>query len=185
MKQFCLLGLAALLLFGTACKKDEVDNLLNYDGENQTAPLLTAGVHELAARFTSDLTGPYAGRQLLAVQYFMGPKPQIAELHVYGVGGPDFPGNLLYSANITDEIRTLSWNEHVLSTPVDIAAEDLWISIIVTHAAEQQSLGCDNGDRYLGNGDWLFQSSDLEWKTFRERTGEEVNWNIRGRVSEE
>lgn len=185
MKQLLYLGLAACLLLSVGCEKDAApDNILNYDGENFTGPLLEAGFHELAVRFTPDMTGPVAGRQLVAIPYFMGAKPQQAEIRVYGEGGPSFPGDLLYSADITDEIRTLRWSEHALSTPIDIAQEDLWIAIAVTHASSQQSVGCDSGPNRT-NGDWLFQSADGLWDTYINRTGESVNWNIRGRVSEQ
>lgn len=185
MKQFIYLILAGLVAFSTGCKKDEINNILNYDGENVTGPELAAGYHELGARYTPDLTGAFAGRQLIAVQYFMGQKPQAAEIRIYGEGSASFPGQLLYSADITDEIRTLRWSEHTLDVPVDIAEEDLWISIGVTHAALQQSLGCDAGNSYTGNGDWLFQSADGQWLTFANRTGDRINWNIRGKISEE
>lgn len=185
MKQFFYLCLAGLLMLGAGCKKDEVNNILNYDGENVTGPELAAGYHELAARYTSNMTGPFSGRQLISVQYFMGAKPQAAELRIYGEGSSTFPGTLLYSADITDEIRTLRWSDHILSTPIDIAEEDLWISIGVTHANLQQSLGCDAGNTYTGDGDWLYQAADGQWLTFANRTGDRVNWNIRGTVSEE
>ncbi|PHN07168.1 hypothetical protein [Flavilitoribacter nigricans] len=185
MKQLFYLCLAGLLILAAGCKKDEIDNILNYDGDNVTGPELSAGYHELGARFTPDMTGPFAGRQLISVQYFMGLKPQAAEIRIYGENAPNFPGTLLYSADITDEIRTLRWSEHTLSTPVDIAEEDLWITIGVTHAGLQQSLGCDAGQNYTGEGDWLFQPTVGQWETFANRTGDRINWNIRGVVSEE
>ena len=185
MRSLFYFSLAALLLLGYSCKKDSgTNNILSYDGENYSGPELEAGYHETAARFPPDLTGPFAGRQLIAVQYFMGAKPQQAEVRIYGEGSPSFPGPLLYSDDITDEIRTLRWSEHALNTPVDIGSEDLWISIAVTHANTQQSIGCDAGPN-RSNGDWLFHFSDGQWDTFRNRTGESVNWNIRGKVSEE
>lgn len=188
MKQFIYLCLSAILLLSYGCKKESVaDNILNYDGENFSGPELEAGYHELAARYTSNMTARYNGRQLVAVQYFMGTKPQNVLVKVYEEGLPNFPGNLLYSADVTDEVRTLQWNEHTISTPIDIEGEDLWVAIAVTHAAKQQSLGCDQGNNYSGDGDWLYHDSDGLWQTFNERTGqrERVNWNVRGRVSEE
>ena len=113
----------------------------------------------------------------------MGAKPQSAEIRIYGEGSPSFPGTLLYAAVVTDQIRTLQWNEHTLSTPVDMTGDDLWISVALTHASEQQSIGCDSGPN-VANGDWLFQSADGQWDTYRNRTGESVNWNIRGKISE-
>lgn len=184
MKSIFYLLLAVGVLLHTGCKKESIaENILNYDGENQSGPELEAGYHEAAARFTPDLTGPYTGKQLIAVQYFMGAKPQKAEIHIYGEGIATFPGSLLYSADITDEIRTLRWSEHVLDTPVDITGDDVWISIAITHASLQRSIGCDSGPR-RSNGDWLYKSTDGQWDSFQSRTGENINWNIRGKISE-
>ena len=46
-------------------------------------------------------------------------------------------------------------------------------------------MGCDAGENYTGEGDWLFQDADFQWLTFANRTGDRINWNIRGKVSEE
>ncbi|MCB0632035.1 MAG: hypothetical protein R2824_04735 [Saprospiraceae bacterium] len=185
MKQLFYFLFAGLFLVGTGCKKDELGaNLLSYDGENASGPLLATGYHEAAVLFPSDITGPFTGRQLLRVTYFMGAKPQKAELFIYGEGTPSFPGQPpLYSADITNEITPLRWSIHTLSTPVDITGDDLWIAIGLTHASEQQSIGCDAGPGKT-NGDWLYQSSDGQWQSFRNRTGESINWNIRGELSE-
>lgn len=185
MKQFFYLLLAGLLIAGTGCKKDDLaENLLSYDGPNASGPILAAGYHEAAVQFTSNITGPRTGRQLLRVTYFMGAKPQQAQLYVYGEGTPSFPGQPpLYTADITDEITPLRWSTHTLSTPVDIDGDDLWIAIGLTHASEQRSIGCDAGPGETG-GDWLFQSSDGQWTPFQQRTGEDINWNIRGELSE-
>jgi hypothetical protein len=184
MKQLIYLLFAGLLITGAGCKKDDLGaNLLSYDGENASGPILVAGFHEAAVRFPENITDPFTGRQLLRVTYFMGAKPQKAELYIYGPGNSASPGQLLYSADITDEIRPLRWSIHTLATPVDITGEDLWISIGLTHAGTQQSIGCDAGPA-KDNGDWLFQSTDGLWQSFRNRTGESINWNIRGELSE-
>lgn len=186
MKQFFYLCLVGLLILGAGCKKDELgDNLLSYDGPNANAPVLPAGFNEAAALFPADVTNSFSGRQLLRVTYFMAAKPQKAELFIYGPGTPSFPGQPpLYTADITDEITPLRWSVHTLSTPVDLTGEDLWISIGITLANEQPSIGCDAPGQGDPNGAWLFQSVDGQWQPFRERTGENINWNIRGELSE-
>ena len=52
-------------------------------------------------------------------------------------------------------------------------------------------MGCDAGDA-RANGDWMLGEGETEWKTYRDlstnpTTGEnvDVNWNIRGILSEE
>jgi hypothetical protein len=53
----------------------------------------------------------------------------------------------------------------------------------VYHNDVLQSIGCDAGPA-APDGDWLYQDSDQEWQTFRQRTGESINWNIRGKVTD-
>lgn len=172
--------LSAVILFG-ACKKDS-ENFLQLDGDNFSGPLLEAGAHEMAVRFTSDATSRFQGKQLTAVRWFTGPRPATTEVRVYGPGSGNTPGALLFSKNVSSSVRPQSWNEYELDTPVDITGEELWISIAFTQTESGQSIGCDSGPNKPG-GDWLF-SIDSEWRTYIQRTGESVNWNIRGRVSE-
>ncbi|GJM31202.1 MAG: hypothetical protein DHS20C18_02030 [Saprospiraceae bacterium] len=183
-----LFFLALALFTFSACQKDdetpqEVDNILQYDGPNQTGPLLEAGNHEAAVRFTSTQTTPYLGKQLTAVRFFMGLTPAAANLKIYDAGTADAPGALLYSANVLPGMKTGEWTDHILGTPIDITGDDLWISISLKHDVTQQSIGCDAGPNKT-NGDWLFSDSDNDWITYINRTGESVNWNIRGVVGE-
>lgn len=174
------------LVFLLACNKDEepVTSDLHYDGPNQTAPFIEAGTHETAAKFTIVQTGPLAGRNLTEVQYYLVNLPATCSLRVYAQGDASTPGTLLYSSDLSGEMTPNSWNRHVLSTPVTITGEDLWIAIRVEHQNRTNTIGCDPGPANR-NGDWILSSSDNEWKTFRERTNLQVNinWNIRGVVS--
>ena len=178
-----------LLLFAAffiaACGDDDPtptpDNVLHYDGDNNSGPLLAAGEHELAVHFPATKMADYAGKKLTEVEFFVGqPLPQTCKLRVYQ-GGANAPGTQVYEVVVTSGLQTLKWNKHLLAPPLDLAGEDLWISVFVVHASEQQSIGCDAGPRKDG-GDWLFQSLDSAWKTYAERTSESVNWNIRGTV---
>ena len=186
MKNLFLLLLLGALTF-SACEKDDdpvvPDNVLHYDGPNQTGPLLEAGYHEAAVRFTSAELLPFQGKQLTDVEFFMGIAPAEAGLKIYAAGSDGNPGNLLYSADLMPDLKTGEWSKHTLSTPIDIPADELWLSIGLTHDAEQQSIGCDAGPNKT-NGDWLFSTSDNTWETYINRTSESVNWNIRGVTSE-
>lgn len=176
-----------LLALFTACGEDEtpqIDNVLSYDGDNVTGPLLQTGAYEAAVRFTSAETSPFNGRQLIEVDWFMGQAPESCEIKIYGEGTNNSPGSLLYRATVTNALVTPSWNTHELSQPIDIDGTDLWISVAFTHNAVQQSIGCDAPNSGQPNGDWLFQDSDNEWKPYKERTPENINWNIRGTVSQ-
>ena len=185
MKQKYLLFLSLAFLIASCGSDNDLDYLLSYDGENLTAPILDAGVHEAAALFTSNETGDYTDQQLIEVTWYTGPvPPERAEVRVYGPGTNNTPGALLYSANVSNALQLGAWNSHTLATPVNITGEDLWISILVEHTSSQQSIGCDAGPNKT-NGDWLLSSSDNNWSTFTARTGESINWNVRGVVSQD
>ncbi|MCB0522016.1 MAG: hypothetical protein H6577_04100 [Lewinellaceae bacterium] len=166
------------------CKVPAADNLLHYDCPNNSGPLLEAGVHELAIRFPASQLADYAGKNLTQVEVFFGIKPAAASIKIYDglASATPQPGAMLSNEiNVTNAIKVQEWNTYTVSPPVPIGNTDIWISVKVNHATTQQSVGCDAGPRREG-GDWLFSESDQEWKTYLARTGEGVNWNIRGVV---
>jgi len=186
MKYFLLLfSLVALSFVG--CQSDDDDNAeLSWDGPNQDAPDLEAGTHIAAARFPGSLLQEFSGRSLEAVDYFIQDLPNAAELIIYGEDTPGQPGSILYQADIIVEMNSNSWNTHALTNPLGIGGEDIWISIRVDHGSTFGSVGCDPGPAE-SNGDWLYSFSDGEWRTLWDRTNfvTDINWNIRGQLSDE
>lgn len=173
----------AILSLTLSCQKDESaapsgNNVLHYDGDNFSGPLLVAGTHELAVRFPAAELAAHKGKRIAAISYFAGNKPADCKVRIYGQGSATQPGPSLYQATVTNALTTPAWNTHNPGTNLTIGEEDLWVAVQVQHAAEQQSIGCDAGPR-KNDGDWLFLSTDGDWKTFEERTGQSVNWNIR------
>lgn len=189
MKRLSILFLFCCTIFAFSCNDDDIvvdpTNVLSYDGDNNSAPLVEAGEHEFAARFLAAQTSFFEGRELTHVDFFTGPNlPAKCEVKVYGANNSVSPGDLLYSKDVTSDLKGQDWNRHELSTPVTIETGDLWISIAVTHATEQQSVGCDLGPANP-NGDWLFKSTDGTWERYAVRQApESVNWSIRGIVGE-
>lgn len=180
-----LLALSVAILMG--CKKEDdgvsLPDTLHLDGENQSAPILPAGIYEAAARFDANLTSEYTGRKLESVSFFMGEIPAACVVKIYDEGTPEEPGALLYSADVRSQLSSIDWNEHFLSDPVEITGKDLWIAIRVAHNGDLQSVGCDTGPA-VTDGDWLFQNSDNDWLPLRQRLPININWNIRGHVGE-
>ena len=178
----------ALLLVLSACKKDDnefdFENVINYDGENNTAPFLPAGDHETAARFTATELSEYVGRELIEVSFYIFNIPQACTIKIYNQGDRDKPGTVVYSATVSNSLSPFSWNTHEIRTPVAINGDDLWISIAVTHDLALQSVGCDAGPADP-NGDWLLLSTEQNWSTYRLLANESINWNTRGRGSAE
>lgn len=182
---FFLFAICFLLI--SACNKDDdgvsLPDTLNLDGDNQSAPILPAGIYESAARFNSSLTSQYTGRNLESISFFMGEIPAACVVKIYDEGTATEPGNLLYSADVRSQLRTIAWNEHVLTDPIEITGKDIWIAIRVAHNGNLQSVGCDTGPA-VTDGDWLFQNSDNDWLPLRQRLPININWNIRGHVGQ-
>lgn len=188
MKHLLYFSLLVITLFFTACGDDFTidDAEFHYDGDNLSAPFLDAGIHEAAARFTATQTADFQTKTLQSVHFYLTELPAQCTVVVYGQGSATAPGTLLYAENVSNTITAQSWNTHVLTTPLAIAGEDLWIGLRVVHDVRMTSVGCDPGPAN-DNGDWLLSQDNSIWQSLRSRTGEEVdiNWNIRGRVSEE
>lgn len=179
--------LAALLMVFSATGGHSEDTpqsaLLNYGGENLSAPPLDEGRHEGAALFTAAQTKALTGGKLVEVQYYIKDLPAACEVRVYSAGSAAAPGALLYTADVTASTTGNSWNTHRLQTPVAITGDALWISIGFANGKNQRTLGCDPGPA-VQNGDWLFSAADNSWKPLVERVPTiSINWNIRGGVS--
>ncbi len=186
MKQFFFFFTFSFLLVNfSACKKDppQTDKIINYDGNNADSPSLPGGSYEASARFGPLQVDAYVGGDILSVQYFIYEVPNRCELVLYANDNGNLPGTELYRKDITPDVRANSWNTHALSLPVRIPSQGFWASIFFGHNRDQRTIGCDAGPANI-NGDWLFDSLDEEWMTYRDRTGESVNWNIRVVVSE-
>jgi hypothetical protein len=188
MKRIYLLFLFPVFLF-SACQDDDDtqnipdDNILAYDGENSTGPLLEEGYYEAAVLFPASTIQQYSGRSLEAVTFFMGDYPAACEVRIYEGTTDGRPASLIFSSNVTNGIAAPSWNSLVLDPPIVLADEDIWLSVALTHNRDQQSIGCDAGPNQA-NGDWLYDDADGQWLPYTQRTPESVNWNIRGELLE-
>ncbi len=183
-----LLLLAVSVILIASCKKDDPipdgEATLQYDGGNATGPLLAAGYHELAVYFPSGTMSAYRDWKLSEVTWFMGGFPDSMVVKIYDTGSSsDTPGALLYQKDVTGTTVINQWQEHLLPTPLTVSGDGVWISIALRHDVEKQSIGCDSGPN-VTNGDWIFQDTDNDWKTYVQRTSESVNWNIRAKVEQ-
>ncbi len=183
MKKYTFL-FCCLALMMSACKDDDDNaNRLQYGGDNVNAPLLQSATWQAAVRFTPAETAEFSGLRLTEIEFYMVNVPAGTDVFVFGPGVNNQPGDELYRAQVGGSIRAGSWNTHRLATPIDITGEEIWISVGVVHDFDQQSFGCDAGPAE-NDGDWLWSNLDSQWRTYRERTNESVNWNIRGIVEE-
>ena len=188
MKNLALFLCAGLLMFA-ACQNDEpalpvFENELRYDGPNVTGPVLPAGQHEAAVRFSADYLKNYEGREMEAVQFFLGQLPDGCQLNIYAGSTTDGrPETLIGSFDLSTQVQAPAWNRLPLPIPLVVGQDDLWLSIVLVHTQEQQSIGCDAGPNQI-DGDWLLLSTDGQWLPYTERTPESINWNIRGELAQ-
>jgi len=176
-----LLSLSLLVL---SCNDDDLDFVydpgrMHYDSENFTAPFLPSGTAEAAAKFPPKVLELYKGRQIDAIQLAIYEIPDACTLIIYGDGSANVPGPVLYQEDIRATLEANKWNTISLPSPIPIPDEgDLWIAIRSIHPDALQVIGCDPGPS-KENGDWLFESSDGLWRSFLDRGGDDINWNIR------
>ena len=175
---FLLVSLAAGLV---SCEDDDdtaaAEGVIQLDGPNQISPFLEAGVHRFAVRFDEATLGAYAGGNLRAARIFIGVPPDYMRVSVHA-GGTTAPGLEQTALEVTGFADQRGFVDYRLPSPVPIVGDEaLWIVAEVDLPATQQSIGCDAGPAVPG-GDWLWSGD--EYLTFPERTGESVNWNIRG-----
>ena len=181
-----------MMFFLLACEDEPNNNeplieaplvSLNYDASNLTAPQLSTGTFEAAAKFTDNETANLQNGQLTEVYFYLLNTPQSASVKIYKGTNQGFPEELVYSKGVTSDMSANSWNHHILDTPVDIDQRDLWIAIRLNHSQPDQTIGCDPGPANA-NGDWLFESADGNWDKLLRRSNNEanINWNIRGVV---
>lgn len=185
MKYSLLFTLLMVSLLSFSCEEDNLStNLLNYDTENLSAPLIAPGEYQMAARFPVNELEEFQGRFLEEVQVYFENRPARAEIIIYGEGTNSTPGPVLYSEVVTADMRSNQWNTHMLSTPVEIQDEELWLAIMVRHRDPIGTVGCDAGPA-ASNGD-LFLDDNGNWTTLRTFTNNaiDINWNIRGVLSE-
>jgi len=148
-----------------------------------TAPQLSAGTYEAAARFTSNQTASLQNGQLTEVYFYILNAPSSATIKIYKGSSGTTPVTTVYSKSVTSDLESNSWNHHILTSPIDIDQEDIWIAVRFQIGQASQTIGCDTGPAAT-NGDWLFENADGNWEKLLNRSNNEanINWNIRGVV---
>jgi hypothetical protein len=164
------------------CEVGVEDTLLNYDGENQTAPQLPPGNYNFAMRLPGTTLNRLSGQVLKTVSIYMYDVPNSAIISIFS-DQITVPGQILYTQSVTDQLNPDSWNTINLTTPFPISGSGIWVGVDVSLDALSQTVGCDAGPGNV-NGDWLYDGSDQEFRRFVDRVGESINWNIRVVVGE-
>ncbi len=150
------------------------DNGINIDAIGLTG----GGTFEYAARFTAGMVGSLAGQSLTQVITYINTVPTTATLKIYGAGSSMVPGSVLYTEPLTT--TGTSWNTFILTTPVVLDGNDIWVSIEVTHAGGGFPAGVDAGPAVV-DGDWIYFSG--AWARLS-GFGLNYNWNLAAVVEE-
>ncbi len=181
--------LISIIFLAISCSEDDNgepqgSNVLNYDGDNFTAPTLQTGLYEFAVRFPSIITRNVEGKQINQISFYLYESPGQMYINISPDLTPSLPGDIVYSQQVTN-FRNNSWNTISLNDPFPLDGNPVWIGIEVNFEGQIQTVGCDAGPAN-GNGDWLYDEENKEWETFSNRTNqnESVNWNIRAILSE-
>jgi hypothetical protein len=188
------ISIAFFLFFCLNCGKDNDNNsnvapiitppdtcpncqLLYYGQNAADAPTLDAGSYEASARFTPTKIGNLVGKTIKEIRYFILDKPDSIKLKLYGPLDDSKPGELLYSADVTDSTKR-GWNTHILTEALTLKNEDTWLSVAFKVGSSRKTVGCDPGPA-LPDGDWLYNAMDGQWTPFNIRSGISINWTIR------
>ena len=159
--------------------------ILHYDGDNSSAigwnsPPITVTV---AARFPNYMTLPNAGMNLESVDVYVNQLnatgSNLMTVKIYGSGTTYEPGPVITTQTFTPV--GAAWEHVVLTTPVLVTGQDLWIGYQFTQTdASIYIPGTDAGPNNV-NGDFL--STGVGWSHLSSNPLLTRNWNIRGNLS--
>jgi hypothetical protein len=117
--------------------------------------------------------------ELTSIEIYINDAPTSAVMKIYDQGSATVPGALLHEQTLS--VNALMWNDIVLTSPVTISGNDLWIGYEVTHDVGVYAPGTDIGPAVAGYGDMI----SLDGVTFEPMSalGLDYNWNIAATLS--
>ncbi|HOI32065.1 MAG: T9SS type A sorting domain-containing protein [Bacteroidales bacterium] len=153
------------------------DVTLTYSGENASAIGLTnANQWRVAARFPAEMTVPYNGMYLTAVDVFINDPADDHKIMIWDMGSINLPGpgELVYEQGFFPNIG--EWTTVVLTEPVYVSGRDLWVGYWMDQPAGIFPAGVDAGPA-VPDGDWI--SSGPGWSHLSSNPDLNANWNIK------
>ena len=184
-----LLVLAGLVL---SCHKDQdpkplSDDVLHYDGPNQSAPVLARGISYPLVKFpASEIQRRRLSHSSLhEVEFYVDQRPEAIKILLFEWNNSmeTEPGTLIYESEITN-VNSNSWNRHTLRRALTLPAQGLWIVFEINAGDNDlRVIGCDPGPRHIyGDGYGLFGGTNAPgWTNFYDFSSQnvDINWNIR------
>ncbi|MEJ5304178.1 MAG: T9SS type A sorting domain-containing protein [Bacteroidales bacterium] len=158
--------------------------VLHYDGDNNSAigwssvPVTVT----VAAMFPNSMTLQYAGMNITSVDVYVNDLNTTGsnqmKIKIYGMGTTYEPGPLLYEQTFTPAGG--SWEHVVLTTPVLVTGQDIWVGYQFTQSETGIYIpGCDAGPNHP-YGDFL--STGVGWSHLSNNPSLPYNWNIRANL---
>lgn len=141
-------------------------NMVDYDAIGLTQ----GGTFEAAIRLTPTELSPYSNWKLVKVRFYHHEAvSHSGQIKIYAQGTSSQPGAVITTEPYT--APSSGWITVTLTNPVTIdASQDLWVSVEITHSAQQYPISVDQGPAVVGKGDFVYAAS-LGW-------GELVNYNL-------
>ncbi len=158
--------------------------VLHYDGDNasaigwNTVPTTVS----VAARFPNALVLPYAGMVIESVEVYinnLNVGSNEMTLKIFGMANSFEPGALLHSQTFTPD--ALSWNTIVLTTPVVLNGQDIWVAYQFTQSDAGIFIPGTDAGPSNPNGDYI--STGVGWSHLSNNPDLAYNWNIRANLS--
>lgn len=155
------------------------DTMLHYDGDPFEGRLFNGWPVnvQIGAMFPSAIIGPYTGMELTTVDVFIQTTVAITQtrIRIYGMETANNPGELLHAQPfIADD----GWNSVVLTDPVLLNGEDIWITYQYLELDSVYSASTDDGLNPNPNGRWQ-QVRTGPWQ----KSSLSNNYNIRGTLT--
>lgn len=137
---------------------------------------------EAAIRLTPDELADYYGIYLLEkLMFFISDDSHSKVIAKIWEGGSDQgPGTVIYSEDVSSQIKEAGWFSHTLSQPIALVADkEYWIGYAIT--ATGYPSGTDSGPMKPGKGAWMYYNNN--WATLTQISASlNYNWGIRGQV---
>jgi hypothetical protein len=159
------------------------DEVIRYDDGTyytaigwNTAPITV----RVGARFPAGYITEYAGMELTSVEFYINDQSENYFLRIYGHGSSIAPGDLLHIQAFNP--TPYAWNTVVLTDPIIITGEDLWITYQFDQTDLVYTPGCDDGPQNP-NGDYV--STGVGWGHLGAVGDPPIypNWNLAGHLS--
>ncbi|MBP7117634.1 MAG: choice-of-anchor D domain-containing protein, partial [Candidatus Cloacimonetes bacterium] len=139
-----------------------------------------AAQFDVAHMYDATDLAEYQGGALAQVKFVPVYDNCVYTVKVWTGGTATAPGTLVYSG-VQSNFTVNDWNLHVLSTPVPIPADRLWIGYGVNTQGGYPA-GCDDGPAVEGKGNLMNFGG---WTTLTQVNAELVyNWSIQGFVTD-